>query len=108
MMKHHVRRSLQKVDLNLKLALPARGDAPGIDVDDYGSPEQLSSPSSCLSLEADRDSPKEAAPMVLAACPQCFMYVMLCSADSKCPRCKSDVLLDFLHGSNAGEMTRKM
>lgn len=101
------------MDLNLKLALPARvGDAPPrISPDDYGSPEQSSSsspPSSCLSLEADRDSPKEAAPMVLAACPQCFMYVMLCSADSKCPRCKSDVLLDFLRANNAAQMSRKM
>ncbi|XP_074569187.1 protein GL2-INTERACTING REPRESSOR 1-like [Curcuma longa] len=96
-MKHRFRRS-QRVDLDLKLALPARQDTSRIATDDYEPPpEQLSSPSSCLSLETEHGSPKEAAPMVLAACPRCLMYVMLCGAGSKCPRCKSDVLVDFLH-----------
>jgi len=40
--------------------------------------------------------------MVLAACPRCLMYVMLSEADPRCPRCRSPVLLDFLHRAAAG------
>ncbi|XP_077234435.1 uncharacterized protein LOC143876628 [Tasmannia lanceolata] len=62
-----------------------------------------SSPSSCVSTELnvgpDNDSP-EATSMVLAGCPRCLMYVMLSEEDPKCPKCKSTVLLDFLHDNN--------
>ncbi|CAI0391374.1 unnamed protein product [Linum tenue] len=38
--------------------------------------------------------------MVLVGCPRCLMYVMLSEDDPKCPKCKSTVLLDFLHDNN--------
>ncbi|CAN0847314.1 Protein GL2-INTERACTING REPRESSOR 1 [Linum grandiflorum] len=37
--------------------------------------------------------------MVLVGCPRCLMYVMLSEDDPRCPKCKSTVLLDFLHDS---------
>ncbi|PAN06336.1 hypothetical protein GQ55_1G251700 [Panicum hallii var. hallii] len=103
--------------LDLKLHLsppaPARGGAERRASPLSSSDEEWSSssPSSCLSSEGERepqphrlqghglqwsDSP-EATSMVLAACPRCLMYVMLSEADPRCPRCRSPVLLDFLH-----------
>jgi hypothetical protein len=38
--------------------------------------------------------------MVLAACPRCFIYVMLPQDDPRCPQCKSPVILDFLQQDN--------
>ncbi|OVA07104.1 hypothetical protein BVC80_1289g19 [Macleaya cordata] len=37
--------------------------------------------------------------MLLVGCPRCLMYVMLSAEEQypKCPKCKSSVLLDFLH-----------
>ncbi|URD82700.1 hypothetical protein MUK42_02448 [Musa troglodytarum] len=86
----------QKLDLKLNLALPTRGDTSRRMATTGGddSPRGSSSPSSCLSSEAD--SP-EGPSMVLAGCPRCLMYVMLPGDDPKCPKCKSAVLLDFLH-----------
>uniref|UniRef100_A0A803R3C6 GIR1-like zinc ribbon domain-containing protein n=1 Tax=Cannabis sativa TaxID=3483 RepID=A0A803R3C6_CANSA len=65
---------------------------------------------SCVSSDAEEDSamsspetirtaaePVAAAPMVLAGCPRCLMYVMLSDSNPKCPKCKSTVLLDFLN-----------
>lgn len=103
------------LDLKLHLSPPA----PAIVGAERASSDEewssSSSPSSCLSSEGERephrvhhglqwsDSP-EATSMVLAACPRCLMYVMLSEADPRCPRCRSPVLLDFLHhaaGNNA-------
>ncbi|CAL9205608.1 unnamed protein product [Musa hybrid cultivar] len=86
----------QNLDLKLNLALPTRGDTSRRMATTGGddSPRGSSSPSSCLSSEAD--SP-EGPSMVLAGCPRCLMYVMLPGDDPKCPKCKSAVLLDFLH-----------
>ncbi|XVE96330.1 hypothetical protein REPUB_Repub02eG0212300 [Reevesia pubescens] len=65
-----------------------------------------SPPSSCVSSEMNQDvdtnnvrysSSPEATSMVLVGCPRCLMYVMLSEDDPKCPKCKSTVLLDFLH-----------
>jgi hypothetical protein len=39
--------------------------------------------------------------MVLAACPRCFIYVMLPQDDPRCPQCKSPVLLDFLQDNTS-------
>ncbi|VAI10761.1 unnamed protein product [Triticum turgidum subsp. durum] len=87
--------SSKGLDLKLNLSLPARG---------YSSnrvmADEESSPSSCLSSENEHglqwsNSP-EATSMVLAACPRCFIYVMLPQDDPRCPQCKSPVLLDFL------------
>ncbi|CAD6263790.1 unnamed protein product [Miscanthus lutarioriparius] len=66
--------------------------------------DEESSPSSCLSSENEHglqwsNSP-EATSMVLAACPRCFIYVMLPQDDPRCPQCKSPVLLDFLQDNN--------
>ncbi|CAL9107950.1 unnamed protein product [Musa textilis] len=65
------------------------------------SSSSRSPPSSCVSSEGEQkpsNSP-EAAPMVLAGCPRCLMYVMLSEEDPKCPKCNSTVLLDFHHGT---------
>ncbi|CAI0391378.1 unnamed protein product [Linum tenue] len=67
-----------------------------------------SPPSSCVSSELNQDSDSglrysnspEATSMVLVGCPRCLMYVMLSEDDPKCPKCKSTVLLDFLHDNN--------
>ncbi|KAL8483513.1 hypothetical protein ACS0TY_026270 [Phlomoides rotata] len=39
----------------------------------------------------------ESRSMMLVGCPRCLMYVMLFEEDPRCPKCKSTVLLDFLH-----------
>ncbi|KAL4272388.1 hypothetical protein GQ457_13G012280 [Hibiscus cannabinus] len=59
-------------------------------------------PSSCVLSDVDMmmmSSPETTTttPMVLVGCPRCLMYVMLSEDDPKCPKCKSTVLLDFLH-----------
>ncbi|KAF8686643.1 hypothetical protein HU200_043470 [Digitaria exilis] len=104
--------------LDLKLHLsppaPARGGAARASSDEEWSSSSSSSPSSCLSSEGEREPPHrlhhglqwsdspEATSMVLAACPRCLMYVMLSEADPRCPRCRSPVLLDFLHHAGVG------
>ncbi|KAG6478151.1 hypothetical protein ZIOFF_061583 [Zingiber officinale] len=104
-MKQRFRRS-QRVDLDLKLALPARQDTPRIAADEHEPPPgQLSSTSSSLSLETQHDSPKEAAPMVLAACPWCLMYVMLSEvASAEVPERTS---VDFLHSQEQSKLKKK-
>ncbi|KAL2506966.1 hypothetical protein Fot_30613 [Forsythia ovata] len=63
----------------------------------------ISPRSSCVSREVSPDdtllysSSPEATSMILVGCPRCLMYVMLAEEDPKCPKCKSTVLLDFLH-----------
>lgn len=56
--------------------------------------------SSCVSSDEE-----EAKAMVVAGCPRCLMYVMLSSEPPRCPRCKSPVLLQFLHGADANTAT---
>ncbi|KAL6844218.1 hypothetical protein ACP4OV_025891 [Aristida adscensionis] len=63
--------------------------------------------SSCVSSDAEEEA-AAAKPMVVVGCPQCLMYVMLSGEEQqpKCPRCKSPVLLHFLHAAgdaNAGK-----
>lgn len=91
--------SSKGLDLKLNLSLPARGDSSNRVMAD-----EESSPSSCLSSENEHglqwsNSP-EATSMVLAACPRCFIYVMLPQDDPRCPQCKSPVLLDFLQDNS--------
>ncbi|RCV33571.1 hypothetical protein SETIT_7G092900v2 [Setaria italica] len=93
------RKSSRGLDLKLNLSLPATGDSSRRLMAD-----EESSPSSCLSSENEHglqwsNSP-EATSMVLAACPRCFIYVMLPQDDPRCPQCKSPVLLDFLQDNN--------
>ncbi|MBA0638261.1 hypothetical protein Godav_028970 [Gossypium davidsonii] len=75
------RRNAPKLELKLNLSPPrARvnpGDVDAANVRYSSSPEETS--------------------MVLVGCPRCLMYVMLSEDDPKCPKCKSAVLLDFLH-----------
>ncbi|KAM7507392.1 hypothetical protein LguiA_017845 [Lonicera macranthoides] len=55
---------------------------------------------SCLSVNSDVNSSSTEATsssMMLVGCPRCLMYVMLAKEDPKCLKCKSTVLLDFLH-----------
>ncbi|PIN02824.1 hypothetical protein CDL12_24659 [Handroanthus impetiginosus] len=81
-----------KLELKLNLSPPR----------EYG---QVLSPhgsdiSSCVSREVSPDEWSrcpETSTMMLAGCPRCLMYVMLLEEDPKCPKCKSTVLLDFLH-----------
>ncbi|OEL23751.1 hypothetical protein BAE44_0015230 [Dichanthelium oligosanthes] len=103
-------------ELRLSLSRSSRGGAGGPSgatqggVGGGGSPRRLSSsssstaspPSSCVSSEG---SPEQAggagAPMILAGCPRCMMYVMLSREDPRCPKCHSTVLLDFNDGPAA-------
>lgn len=64
-----------------------------------------SPPSSCVSSEQDEalrySTSPEATSMMLVGCPRCLMYVMLSEEDPRCPKCKSTVLLDFIHAAAA-------
>ncbi|KAK1617242.1 hypothetical protein QYE76_022759 [Lolium multiflorum] len=106
-------RGARRLDLKLNLSLPARGDSSAASRRMVAAPaDEESSPSSCVSSESEQhggggalqwsDSP-EATSMVLAACPRCFIYVMLAEADPRCPKCRCPVILDFLHGGNGNE-----
>ncbi|XP_020581468.1 uncharacterized protein LOC110025366 [Phalaenopsis equestris] len=107
-----------RLDLKLNLSLPRRGNTSRMAADNRssdgsqsGSPLSTSPPSSCVSSEGEQglrcsNSP-EATSMVLAGCPRCLMYVMLSEDDPKCPKCKSTVLLDFLHDSTNNKINRK-
>lgn len=67
------------------------------------SSREISPRSSCVSRETSPDgtlgysSSPEAISMMLVGCPRCLMYVMLFEEDPRCPKCKSTVLLNFLH-----------
>ncbi|KAG6493754.1 protein GL2-INTERACTING REPRESSOR 2-like [Zingiber officinale] len=92
----------QKLDLKLNLSLvptAPRGEASRRR--GAAENEEASSPSSCLSSEAEQGSPGEAASMVVGGCPRCLMYVMLSAADLRCPKCGTPVLFDFCAGGGA-------
>ncbi|KAJ6914580.1 hypothetical protein NC652_017360 [Populus alba x Populus x berolinensis] len=87
--------SLPKLDLKLNLSPPRvnpRVESPGR--------------SATVSPTSPPSSP-EATSMVLVGCPRCLMYVMLSENDPKCPKCKSSVLLDFLHDNTTTTTTLK-
>ncbi|KAM7270339.1 hypothetical protein ACFE04_029553 [Oxalis oulophora] len=100
------RRNGSKLDLKLNLS-PPRGSRNIVNQSPNNSPavSPTSPPSSCVSSEMNAQddnnrrysSSPEATSMVLVGCPRCLMYVMLSEDDPKCPKCKSTVLLDFLH-----------
>ncbi|KAK7337288.1 hypothetical protein VNO77_17853 [Canavalia gladiata] len=91
-----------KLDLKLNLS-PPRVDRRLESPTRSATVSPTSPPSSCVSSELNQeDNPRysnspEATSMVLVGCPRCLMYVMLSEDDPKCPKCKSTVLLDFLH-----------
>ncbi|XP_065856916.1 protein GL2-INTERACTING REPRESSOR 1-like [Euphorbia lathyris] len=98
----------RKLDLKLNLSPPQpREELPS----SPSRSETVSPPSSCVSSELNNNhnnqcnSPEEATSMVLVGCPRCLMYVMLSENDPKCPKCKSTVLLDFLHENNQTKNT---
>ncbi|XVF76133.1 hypothetical protein PTKIN_Ptkin13bG0241500 [Pterospermum kingtungense] len=100
------RRNGPKLELKLNLSPPRLHPRVGSPSRSPGSVSPTSPPSSCVSSEMNQDvdgsgvrypSSPEATSMVLVGCPRCLMYVMLSEDDPKCPKCKSTVLLDFLH-----------
>lgn len=100
-----------KLDLKLNLSPPRVVDRRLESPTRSATVSPTSPPSSCVSTELNQvidnnnnnlgysNSP-EATSMVLVGCPRCLMYVMLSEDDPKCPKCKSTVLLDFLHDNN--------
>ncbi|KAK9126256.1 hypothetical protein Scep_015102 [Stephania cephalantha] len=93
-----------KLDLKLNLSPPRLNPQQVEQNRSRVSSTPTSPASSCLSSELNDDSTglrysnsPEATSMVLVGCPRCLMYVMLSEDDPKCPKCKSTVLLDFLH-----------
>ncbi|KAF3502826.1 hypothetical protein F2Q69_00043384 [Brassica cretica] len=60
------------------------------------------SPSSSLCTEEAEGGEGVAKSMVVVGCPNCIMYIIM-SLDSnpRCPRCNSQVLLDFLTRYNS-------
>ncbi|OIW05161.1 hypothetical protein TanjilG_19792 [Lupinus angustifolius] len=106
-------RSHPKLDLKLNLSVspPRVNHHRGLESSPTRSAtiSPTSPPSSCVSSEDNNDNNNnnnnnnyncnspEATSMVLVGCPRCLMYVMLSEEDPKCPKCKSTVLLDFLH-----------
>ncbi|KAJ6739458.1 hypothetical protein OIU74_004266 [Salix koriyanagi] len=100
------------LDLELNLS-PARPNpqvqSPKASISSSSS-EILSAESSCVS-SVPADMPVNypgnivTAPMLVAGCPRCLMYVMLSEVDPKCPKCKSTALLDFLREENTKKTT---
>ncbi|CAN1772320.1 Protein GL2-INTERACTING REPRESSOR 1 [Linum perenne] len=102
-----------KLELKLNLS-PPRMESPSRSA----TVSPTSPPSSCVSSEMNQDdssgggglrysSSPEATSMVLVGCPRCLMYVMLSEDDPRCPKCKSTVLLDFLHDSSSNMRAKK-
>ncbi|CAJ1884062.1 unnamed protein product [Sphenostylis stenocarpa] len=90
-----------QLDLKLNLS-PPRVDRRLESPTRSATASPTSPPSSCVSSELNQEEKNysnspEATSMVLVGCPRCLMYVMLSEDDPKCPKCKSTVLLDFLH-----------
>ncbi|AQK86228.1 hypothetical protein Zm00014a_006169 [Zea mays] len=100
---------LQELRLSLSRSRGGAGGSSGATTHHHGggggSPRRLSSsssstaspPSSCVSSEGSPEAGAggAGAPMILAGCPRCMMYVMLSREDPRCPKCYSTVLLDF-------------
>ncbi|GFQ07243.1 hypothetical protein PHJA_002868400 [Phtheirospermum japonicum] len=83
--------------LELKLNLSPQRDYNHHHRHESVSSVEISPRSSCVSREVSPDDDDESRSMMLVGCPRCLMYVMLLEEDPKCPKCKSTVLLDFLH-----------
>ncbi|GMI84785.1 hypothetical protein like AT5G06270 [Hibiscus trionum] len=89
----------------LKLNIPPTRPNPRVESPSRAATvSPASSPSSCVSSHdvnmtdvVGYSSSPEVKSMALVGCPRCLMYVMLSEDDPKCPKCKSTVLLDFLH-----------
>ncbi|XP_057965881.1 protein GL2-INTERACTING REPRESSOR 1-like [Malania oleifera] len=103
-----------KLDLKLNLS-PPRGSNRQVESPNRSrTVSPTSPPSSCVSSELNQeeverfaDSPEATSSMVLVGCPRCLMYVMLSQDEPKCPKCKSTVLVDFVHEQSITKKTRK-
>ncbi|XP_027367067.1 uncharacterized protein LOC113873225 [Abrus precatorius] len=105
-----------KLDLKLNLSPPRVVDRRLESPTRSATVSPTSPPSSCVSTELNQEdnsnnnlkysNSPEATSMVLVGCPRCLMYVMLSEDDPKCPKCKSTVLLDFLHEDNNNNIRR--
>ncbi|KAL8505148.1 hypothetical protein ACS0TY_016381 [Phlomoides rotata] len=106
------RRNGPKLDLRLNLS-PPRANNPRVE-----SPTRslTGSPSSCVSSELNQQdetlrypTSPETTSMMLMGCPRCIVYVMITEEDPRCPKCKSSVLLDFIHDkeNNNNNSTRE-
>ncbi|KAF5747772.1 hypothetical protein HS088_TW05G00499 [Tripterygium wilfordii] len=101
-----------KLDLKLNLSPPRANRRATGSPSRSASVSPTSPPSSCVSSENQEDTvmysnSPEASSMVLVGCPRCLMYVMLSEDDPKCPKCKSTVLLDFLHDSSSNNNNKR-
>ncbi|MFQ6623164.1 hypothetical protein Gotur_001528 [Gossypium turneri] len=112
------RRNGPKLELKLNLSPPRRNPRMEPSPSRSATVSPTSPPSSCVSSEMNHDveemmmmsSPETtttATSMVLVGCPRCLMYVMLSEDEPKCPKCKSTVLLDFLHDTATTNKARK-
>ncbi|TXG73550.1 hypothetical protein EZV62_002129 [Acer yangbiense] len=103
-----------KLELKLNLSPPRNRDQQQVIQSPNGSVSswEMSPEGSCVSSEPEdttmhyASSPDTETSMVLAGCPRCLMYVMLSDVDPKCPKCKSNVLLDFPNEDNNPKKTR--
>ncbi|CAH8356751.1 unnamed protein product [Eruca vesicaria subsp. sativa] len=93
-----------KLELKLNLSPPSSQANQMMSLVRSPSRSNTTSPSSCVSSETNQEEMEAATSMVLVGCPRCLMYVMLSQDEPKCPKCKSTVLLDFLH-QNASAAT---
>ncbi|XP_057536136.1 protein GL2-INTERACTING REPRESSOR 1 isoform X1 [Amaranthus tricolor] len=98
--------NIPKLDLKLNLSPPSSTIGATSMMESPTRSSSISPPSSCLSSDISMSSP-ESSPMVLVGCPRCLMYVMLLEDDPKCPKCKSTVLLDFVHDNNHNNNNNK-
>ncbi|KAH6793656.1 E3 ubiquitin-protein ligase [Perilla frutescens var. hirtella] len=95
-----------KLELKLNLSPPRQVESP---THESVSSAEVSPRSSCVSRETSPEgasSPESSSSMMLVGCPRCLMYVMLLEDDPKCPKCKSTVLLDFMHEDRARELKK--
>lgn len=101
-----------KLELKLNLSPPREHQRrQSVSSPDCVSSAEISPRSSCVSREMSPEtryssSPESEGSMMLVGCPRCLMYVMLLGDDPKCPKCKSTVLLDFLHADRNREMKK--
>ncbi|XP_010497482.1 PREDICTED: uncharacterized protein LOC104774622 [Camelina sativa] len=95
-----------KIELRLNLSPPS-SQASQMSLVRSPTRSNSTSPSSCVSSETNQEDEIDTTTtsMVLVGCPRCLMYVMLSEDDPKCPKCKSTVLLDFLHHQNTSAAT---
>ncbi|CAK9180793.1 unnamed protein product [Ilex paraguariensis] len=106
------RRNGKDPKLDLKLNLSPSRNNPHVESPSRSlTVSPTSPPSSCVSSEFNQDetlrysNSPDATSMMLVGCPRCLMYVMLSVEDPRCPKCKSTVLLDFLHENTSAATT---